>query len=92
MVNTYDRTKQAGAYDKHLSNAVSRAKGYWGSGWANLTPDMKQAFVCKFLVANLAGVDFEAAFQDSAKTDLEQKLLSRLKDLEALFGAAISEG
>lgn len=85
---TYDRSKTAGVYDKHLSNAEAQAKGHWGSGWANLTEEMKNAYVCSYLVGNLAGIDFEAAFGDRPETELEHKLLARLLDLEAVLNAA----
>jgi hypothetical protein len=84
---SYDRTRTAGAYDKHLSKAKSDAKGHWGSGWSNLTPEMQQAYVCYYLVGELAGVDYEAAFK--AETETEKKLLSRLVDIGEVCSQAI---
>jgi hypothetical protein len=84
---TYDRSKTAGAYDKHLSKAISEAKAHWGSGWANLTQDMQRAYVCYYLVGSLAAIDFEATFTPG--TDMEKKLLSRLVDIGAVCTSAL---
>lgn len=82
---TYDRT--ASVYAKHLSKATSDAKAHWGSGWANLTEEMQQAYVCWYLAGELSGIDFEAAFK--AETETEKKLLARLVDLGSVLGSAI---
>lgn len=87
---TYDRTKTAGYYDKHLSKATSMAKAQWGTGWSSLTEDMRTAFVCRALVGIIGGIDFESAF--TAETETEKKLLSRLVDLGEVCTKAASSG
>lgn len=69
--------------------AISRAKAHWGAGWANLTPDMRNAYVCQALVGILAGTDYHAIDTWKPTTDLEVALFSRLTDLEAVFTEAV---
>lgn len=76
-------------YAKHLKNAVDAAKQHWGKGWDNLTDDMKTAYICRNLVGNIAGIDFEDTFAAQVQTETEKKLLKRLTDLTAVLEEAV---
>ena len=80
----------AGIYDSYLSKAKSQAKAHWGAGWANLTPDMKAAFTCRYLAGTLGGIDVESAFGEGS-TDLEKKLIGRLRDIVQVLAASQHE-
>ena len=73
-------------FDGFLVEARKNAEKAWGRGWGNLTPEMRQAFVCRELVGLLAGIDYGEAF--TASTPTEAKLLARLTDLVAVCGEA----
>lgn len=81
----------AGAYDKHLSAAKSQAKGHWGAGWNNLPPEMQNAYVCRYLVGSLGGIDIESAF-GTGETEQEKKLIGRLSDMILVLSTAAKFG
>jgi len=77
---SYDR-RTASLFDQKLARAVSRAKAHWGSGWANLTPNMQNAYVCQGVVAELGSMDWDHL--DSADPEV-QKVVDRLKAISEL--------
>jgi hypothetical protein len=84
--------RTAGQYDAALSRATSQAKSWWGSGWAHLTDEMQTAYVCYFLVGQLGGTDFDAAFEGRLEEPgVPEKLLSRLRDIQAVCAKAHSK-
>lgn len=86
----YDRNKTAGQFDNRLTRAKAEAKALWGHAWDRLTPEMRNAYVCRQLVGQIGGIDFEAAFD--GKEDLDsRKLLQKLIDLADVCTAALQD-
>lgn len=83
------RWKTAGRYDKHLANAKAAAKAQWGTGWANLTPEMRTAFVCKELCGILAGIDFRAALDGKSDSESSEIALAMLDGVIDVCEASI---
>lgn len=72
-------SKTPALFADRLKKAEKIARDHWGiSGWANLTPEMRNAYVCQALVGLIAQLDFEAAFEGKESDDKSEKLMTRL--------------
>lgn len=49
--------------EKQAADAIKRAKAHWGGGWANLSEDMKEAYIAREVVRVLVGQDEDTASQ-----------------------------
>lgn len=48
--------------EKQAAEAIKKAKAHWGvAGWNNLSDDMRQAYICREIVAVLVGQDEDSA-------------------------------
>lgn len=43
--------------EKTAAEAVKKAKAHWGGGWANLSEDMRQAYIARQVLAVIVGQD-----------------------------------
>lgn len=75
---------------KTIDNAIASAKKRWGSGWTNLTSDMRKAYVCMEVVHAIDAADYETAFGaqvDSSGADkgkLAEQLFGRLLRIQVV--------
>lgn len=75
--------------DDTIHKANNSAMEKWGSGWTNLTFEMRRAFICAEIVERIGAIDFEDVFESRVKDATSRVVVTDPKLVETLFSRLI---